>query len=78
VIAMPVAGDFTYERSWVEIEEMLDKAEKVQNQHASACAIKSSPKKKRMYHARNFKALEGVVKTLRWVLGDKDIEHPLE
>jgi hypothetical protein len=28
--------------------------------------------------ARNKKALEGVVKTLRWVLGDKNVDHPLE
>jgi hypothetical protein len=28
--------------------------------------------------ARNKKALEGVVKTLRWVLGDKNVMHPLE
>ena len=27
---------------------------------------------------RNYKALEGVVKALRWTLWDKDIEHPLE
>ena len=77
-MAMTDLRDFTYERSWVEIETMLDRAERVQNQHATAIANKSSPKKKRMHHARNFKALEGVVKTLRWVLGDKDVEHPLE
>ena len=34
--------------------------------------------RKKVRHAANFKALEGVVKTLRWVLGDKDIDHPLE
>ncbi len=78
MIVMPVHGDFTYDRSWVEIEDMLDKAEKVQDQHSTAIADKTLPKKRRMHHARNFKALEGVVKTLRWVLGDKDIEHPLE
>ena len=27
--------------------------------------------------ARNKKALEGVVKTLRWVLGEEGVEHPL-
>ena len=35
-------------------------------------------RKQRMFHARNFKALEGVIKTLRWTLGDKSITHPLE
>ena len=28
--------------------------------------------------ARNKKALEGVIKTLRWTLGDIDVSHPLE
>ena len=32
----------------------------------------------RIMHMRNYKALEGVVKTLRWALGDKSVEHPLE
>ena len=27
--------------------------------------------------ARNFKALEGVVKTLKWVLGEEGVDHPL-
>jgi hypothetical protein len=27
--------------------------------------------------ARNAKALEGVEKTLKWVMGEKGIEHPL-
>ena len=28
--------------------------------------------------ARNFKALEGVIKTLKWTLGDVSVETPLE
>lgn len=27
--------------------------------------------------ARNHKALDGVVKTLRWVLGEEGVDHPL-
>jgi len=27
--------------------------------------------------ARNYKALQGVHKTLRWVLGEQGVEHPL-
>jgi hypothetical protein len=70
--------EFTYSRSWAEIERMLDKAELKLNQHKIAIT-KSPPKSKKwVYHARNFKALEGVIKTLRWTLGDKNIEHPLE
>ena len=28
--------------------------------------------------ARNSKALEGVIKTLKWTLGEQGIEHPLD
>ena len=35
-------------------------------------------KYRRLEHMRNYKALEGVIKSLRWVLGDKDVNHPLE
>jgi len=40
--------------------------------------MQDCPKDKRMYHMRNYKALEGVVKALRWVLGDLNIQHPLD
>ena len=66
---------FTYERTWEEIEHMLDIAEKKMNYHAVNMQKRN---KKRGYHLKNFKAMQGVVKSLRWVLGDKDIEHPLE
>ena len=68
---------FTYNRTWEEIEDMLDRAERKQNLHYSKMQ-KTRNKKKRIEHLRNYKALEGVVKSLRWVLGDKDVEHPLE
>jgi hypothetical protein len=67
---------FTYERTWKEIENMLDKAERKQNYHE--VKMNELRGRKKVRHAANFKALEGVVKTLRWVLGDKDIDHPLE
>tara|TARA_R110000751_G_scaffold72452_1_gene146854 strand:- start:132 stop:359 length:228 start_codon:yes stop_codon:yes gene_type:complete len=70
--------EFTYERSWEQIEGMMRKAEKKQNRHGVQVSNKSLSKKERMYHARNYKALEGVIKSLRWVLGDKVIQHPLE
>ena len=69
---------FSYERTWEEIESMLDKAEKTLNNH-QVKMLQSPPKSKRWaYHARHYKALQGVVKTLRWTLGDKNIEHPLD
>jgi hypothetical protein len=55
---------------------MLDKAERKQNMHFTKMQI--GKKKERIFHMRNYKALEGVVKSLRWALGDKNIEHPLE
>ena len=70
-------GHFTYERDWEQIENMLDKAERKQNFHSIEMS-KNLPKKERIFHMRQFKALEGVIKSLRWVLGDKDVNHPLE
>jgi hypothetical protein len=55
---------------------MLDKAERKQNSHYTE--MQKGGKTERLYHMRNYKALEGVIKALKWTLGDKDIEHPLE
>jgi len=68
--------NFSYTRTWEQIEEMLNKAEKKQNIHYMK--MQKGSKKDRVHHMRNYKALEGVVKALRWTLGDKDIAHPLE
>ena len=67
---------FRYNRTWEDIETMLDKAEVVMNRHYSQY-LAARDKKTKMYHARNYKALQGVVKTLRWTLGDINVEHPL-
>ena len=69
---------FSYERSWEEIEDMLDKAERTLNYHQMKMLEFRPKSKKWVEHARNFKALQGVVKTLRWTLGDKHIIHPLD
>ena len=69
-------GHFTYDRDWESIENMLVKADRKQNFHSIEMS-KDLPKKERIYHMRQFKALEGVIKSLRWVLGDKNVEHPL-
>ncbi len=68
---------FCYNRTWEEIEDMLDKAERTMNQHYSKYTL-ARDRKTKLYHARNFKALQGVVKTLRWTLGDKNVKHPLD
>lgn len=69
-------GEFAYDKTWVEIEGMLSKAISKQNMHLKM--IQNSVGKERIKHMRNYKALEGVVKSLKWVLGDEDIEHPLD
>ena len=69
--------NYTYNRTWGEIEEMLDKAEKEQNWHYLQMQ-ETKNKKKKIAHMRNYKALQGVIKALRWVLGDKNVSHPLE
>ena len=68
---------FSYTRSWIEIEEMLDKAERKQNLHLTKLSEKI-PKKEKLKHMRNYKGLEGAIKALRWTLGDLEVEHPLE
>ena len=69
---------FSYTRSWEDIEIMLDKAERKLNFHRIKMDNHPQKSKKWFEHARNFKALQGVVKTLRWTLGDKNITHPLD
>ena len=68
---------FMYNRTWEEIELMLDKAERNMNLHYNHF-LAATDRHKKIVHARNYKALQGVVKTLRWVLGDKNIIHPLK
>lgn len=69
-------GEYAYDKTWAEIEDMLARAIRKQNMHLQM--IQKTVGKERIKHMRNFKALEGVVKSLKWVLGDEDIQHPLE
>ena len=71
-----MTSHYTYERTWVEIEAMLDQAERKQNEHY--IRLQKGTKKERIYHMRNYKALEGVVKALRWTLGDIKVKNPLD
>ena len=70
---------FTYDRNWEEIENMLDAAERMQNKWVNRFyeAQVKGDRRTMKDCALNKKALEVVIKTLRWVLGDKDIKHPL-
>jgi hypothetical protein len=71
---------FSYERNWEEIEDMLYRAERKLNHWVMRYhqAVSINDRQVMKDAARNKKALEGVIKTLRWVLGDMNIDHPLE
>ena len=60
--------NFSYNRSWEEIENMLYQAEREQND--CYMQLQNCKRKDRMYWMRKYKGLEGVINGLRWVLGD--------
>ena len=60
--------NFSYNRSWDDIETLLYEAEKEQN--ACYMQMQRCRKKDRIYYMRKYKGLQGVIKGLRWVLGD--------
>ncbi len=69
----------SYDRQWGEIEEMLEQAQKRANgwqEQYERCRTEGN-REGMMEAARNYKALEGVVKTLKWVLGEEGVSHPL-
>tara|TARA_B100001758_G_C18254612_1_gene527661 strand:- start:500 stop:730 length:231 start_codon:yes stop_codon:yes gene_type:complete len=70
----------SYDRSWEEIENMLNLAvEKMNDWKQEFESCKSSKDADGMkIAARNYKALEGVIKTLKWTLGETGIKTPLE
>ena len=67
----------TYNRTWVEIEDMLERAERKQNMHFNKMHESGVSKYEVIAHMRNYKALEGVIKALKWTLGEKDVDTPL-
>ena len=70
----------SYDRSWDEIEEMLNRAELKRKEWKSwfdECR-KNEDRDGMKEAARNHKALDGVVKTLKWTLGEEGIGNPLE
>ena len=70
----------TYNRTWEQIELMLDRAEKKMKKWKDFfedCGERGD-RDGMKDAARNFKALEGVIKTLKWTLGDVSVETPLE
>ncbi len=67
--------NFSYNRSWEDIETMLYDAEREQNKHFIAMNRKGTTKKQKIYHMRKYKGLQGVIAGLRWVLGDKNMRN---
>ena len=66
--------NFSYERTWEEIENMLHKAEGEQNRHLMALSTRK-PKSLLMKHMKCYKGLEGAINALRWVLGDLKVNE---
>tara|TARA_B100001750_G_C15511964_1_gene604280 strand:- start:1702 stop:1944 length:243 start_codon:yes stop_codon:yes gene_type:complete len=76
----PSAPRRSYDRQWDEIEEMLELAESRGEEWQTwfeECR-ENGDREGMKEAARNFKALDGVVKCLKWVLGEEGIDHPLE
>ena len=70
----------SYNRSWEEIEEMLNRAELKRKEWKAwfeECR-KNEDRDGMKEAARNHKALDGVVKTLKWTLGEKGVGNPLD
>ena len=70
----------SYDRTWEEIEGMLEDAVfKQRNWREIYERAQSEGNRSIMKDAaRNHKALEGVIKTLRWTLGEQGVTTPLE
>jgi len=62
--------NFSYNRTWAEIQDLLHEAERTQNQHLLALQNTQLTKKQKVQHMRDFKGLQGVIHALRWTLGD--------
>ncbi len=62
------SNNFSYNKSWEQIEALLDEAEREQNRRW--VAFQKCPKPLRQQHWNNYKGLEGVINSLKWVLGD--------
>ena len=79
-ICMSTTPHRTYERTWEEIESMLDQATEKMHQWKEWYEMCKAEKDKSgmIEAARNHKALEGVVKTLKWTLGEEGIDDPLD
>jgi len=69
--------NFAYNQSWVGIEEMLDEAEAEMNKHKLAINNNDTPMRNKAQHMRDYKGLQGVCYSLRWVLGDRTMTRSI-
>ncbi len=65
--------DFTYERTWVEIETLLEQVERELARRKEASFDRDLSTKERAHHMRNYKGLQGATFALRWVLSDREV-----
>jgi hypothetical protein len=65
--------EFTYERTWVEIETLLEHVERELARRKEASFDRDLSTKERAHHMRNYKGLQGATFALRWVLGDREV-----
>ena len=66
---------FTYERTWAEIEALLERVERERERLKEASFDRDLSTKERAHHMRNYKGLQGATYALRWVLGDREITN---
>ena len=74
------ANELTYQRTWIEIEELLYEAEiEMNSQRAKFHIRKSQGSKEGKYRAlMKYQRAKGIVDTLRWTLGERGQKSPLE
>ena len=74
------ADEPTYDRTWLEIEELLYRAEIEMNSQRSKFHLrKINGSKEDKYRAlMKYQRAKGIVDTLRWTLGERNQKSPLD
>jgi len=62
--------EYTYDKTWEQIKAMLDDAEAEMSKHKLVINDKTIRMRVKAKHMRDYKGLQGVCYSLRWVLGD--------
>jgi hypothetical protein len=68
---------FSYNQTWEGIERMLKDAEAEMNKHKMTILNKNIPTRMKEQPMRDYKGLQGVCYSLRWVLGDKNMTRAI-